>query len=437
MSNSVYGAPRGFSTAPVSVNHTLRVNSDTVRLFGSQNYDVRPGGLSLTPYGGVAGNGGTIDITGADKATIAALGPGAVTRDTVGCAERTRLDRENLNQTYRVNPCNFTYRLPYPIDNVQQLQILSFNIPQIYNISPSLNNNYLTYFRPSADGTVDLSTDNAVVVELPKGTYSTIQSVLTLINTALAMGTQDIGANPQFRVDSVSGRVYFVDNEDVEGEGFDGIHGILDFRHPSVTGAGGSIPGNGSVPPDSHSLGWLLGYRKMVYTGGAPDGSLPDMYEQLHNYPNYDGNWPGGVIDGAYVPTTTTNGDIGYNSEYNFTPWGYIAEANYDLNNYELYIGIEDNVTNAVGGYIYANDNVEASGLNTIIARAPLGSNTEEFSSSVRTYLQPYPTISRLQIKIFDARGRQPDIGLNTVQMEIQLTSILHATDPVPHASTF
>jgi hypothetical protein len=204
-----------------------------------------------------------------------------------------------------------------------------------------------------------------------------------------------------------------------------GLHGVLDFRHPSVTGAGGSIPRSGSIPPDHHSLGWLLGYRKMVYTGGAANGALPNMYQELRDYPNYDGDWPGGVIDGAYVPTTTDGND-------EFTPWGYIAEANYDLNDQYLYIGIEDNVSNAVGGYVYSSDGVEATGLNTIVARAPIGSNTEDFSGTPRTYIQPYPKVSQLQIKIFDSKGRQPDFGLNTISMEVQFTTVIDATPPVP-----
>ena len=84
MSDSVYGVPRGFSTAPVSANYTLRINTDDLRVFNSKNTTVRPGGLSFTSYGGVTGTGGAMDITGADRATIAALGPGAVSRDTVG-----------------------------------------------------------------------------------------------------------------------------------------------------------------------------------------------------------------------------------------------------------------------------------------------------------------------------------------------------------------
>jgi hypothetical protein len=226
--------------------------------------------------------------------------------------------------------------------------------------------------------------------------------------------------------------VYFVDNED-RSTAQEGIHGILDFRHPSVNGAGQSIPRSGSLPPDSHSLGWLLGFRKMVYTGGEQNGALPDMYEALHNYPNYEGDWPGGVIDSAYVPPTTTNADV---ADTNFTPWGYIAESSYDLNNQNLYISVEDNVSNAVGGYIYSNETTEATGLNHIIARFPLN-YPEDFTSTVRTYIQPYPTITKLKVKIFDERGRQPDFGLNTVNMELQLTNIINTTDPLPNGSTF
>ena len=432
MSDSVYGVPRGFNTAPVSANYTLRINTDDLRVFNSKNTTVRPGGLSFTSYGGITGTGGSMDITGADRATIAALGPGAVSRDTVGCAERIRQDAENLDQIYRVNPCNFDYRLPFPIHNVQQLQMLSFSIPSIYNISPALHNNYLTYFRPQADGTVVLTSDNAVVVELPKGNYPTIESVLTLINTALAIGTQGTNLSPQFRHDAVSDRVYFVDNEDAAAEQA-GIHGILDFRPPSVNGAGQSVPRSSGATSDTHCLGWLLGFRKMVYTGGELNGALPDMFEALHNYPNYEGDWPGGVIDSAYVPPTTTNPEV---VDTNFTPWGYIAEANYDLNNENLYISVEDNVSNSVGGYIYSNETTEATGLNNIIARYPLN-NPEDFTSTVRTYIQPYPTISKLIIKIFDERGRQPDFGLNTINMELQLTNIINTTDPLPNGSTF
>ncbi len=432
MASSIYGAPTGFSTAPISVQHTVRISTDRIRMYPNQNFDVRPGGLSLVPYGGASGHGGCLDITGADDATVAALGPGAVTRDTVGCAERTRRDRDNLNKLNRINPCNFTYRLPFPFVNVQQMTMISFDVSGTYNISPALGNNYLTYYRPGAAGLPDLTQQSAIVIELPKGNYSTIQDVLVMINTALAIGTQDTGYSPQFREDSLSGRVYFVDTEhDDEPDGAaDGLHGILDFRHPSVTGAGGSIPGGGGPPPDSHSLGWLLGYRRMVYTGGAANGALPNMYQRLAKYPNYRGNWPETKIDGAIVPTTTTH----RGSE--FTPWGYIAEANYDLNDRNLYIAIEENVSNAVGGYIYSNDSVEASGLNTIVARAPIGNNTEDFSATPRTYIQPYPTISRLQIKIFDSKGRQPDFGLNTATMEIQFTTIISATPPLAKAST-
>jgi hypothetical protein len=434
MSDSVYGAPRGFNTAPISGNYIIRINTDDLVVFPNKNTTVKPGGLSFASYNGTPGTGGTMDITGADKATIAALGPGAVTRDTVGCAERIRQDAENLAQIYRVNPCDFDYHLPFPIHNVQQLQMLSFNIPSIYNISSSIGNNYLTYFRPQADGTVDLSSDNAVVVELPKGNYSSIQSILTLINTALALGTQGTDLSPQFRYDNVSDRVYFVDNED-DASGQKGIHGILDFRHPSVNGAGSSIPRSGSLAPDSHSLGWLLGFRRSVYTGGEVTGALPDMYEQLYNFPNYEGDWPGGVIDSAYVPPTTTNPNAG-DSSSNFTPWGYVAEANFDLNNQNLYISIEDNLSNKIGGYIYTNATTEATGLNNIIARFPL-SSPEDFSSTVRTYIQPYPTITRIKVKIFDEKGRIPDFGLTTVNMELQITNIMNATDPLPNGATF
>jgi hypothetical protein len=430
MATSIYGAPTGFSTAPISVQHTFRISTDLIRMFPSQNFDVRPGGLSLVPYGGSAGNGGCIDITGADQGTVAALGPGAATRDTTGCAERTRRDRNNLDKLYRINPCNFTYRLPFPLEYVQQMTMISFDVSKTYNISPALNNNYLTYYRPGVDGLPDLTDKSAVVVEIPKGNYSSIQNVLTLVNTGLAMGTQGTGFNPQFRVDTLSGRVYFVDTEHDEDDAADGLHGIIDFRHPSLTGAGGSMPGRAVSPPDDHCLGWLLGYRKMVYTAGAPNGALPDMYAKLSNYPNYHGDWPGTMIDGAYVPTTT-DGD----SE--FTPWGYIAEANYDLNDQNLYIAIEDNVSNEVGGYVYSNDGAEASGLNTIVARAPIGSNTEDFAGTPRTFIQPYPTVSRLQIKVFDSKGRQPDFGLNTITMEVQFTTIVPAPAPLPKPSTY
>ncbi len=430
MSGSVYGAPTGFSTAPVSVQHTFLVTTDLVRMYPSQSYETRPGGTSFVPYGGEIGKGGCIDITGADKSTIAALGPGAVTRDTRGCAERTRRDRQNLSQLYRINPCNFTYRLPFPLDDVQQMTVTSFDVSGTYNISPALNNNYLTYFRPTATGSISLDTENAVVVEIPKGNYSSISDVLIMINTGLAMGTQGAGFNPQFREDSLSGRVYFVDSESDEGDAADGLHGVLDFRHPALLGVGGSVPGGTSLPPDHHSLGWLLGYRKSVYTGGAPNGALPDMYQRLKNYPNYEGDWPGTMIDGAYVPTVTDGDD-------KFTPWGYIAEANYDLNDQYLYIAIEDNVSNAVGGYVYGNDGVEATGLHTILARAPIGSNSEDFTATPRTYIQPFPKLSRLEIKVFDSKGRQPDFGLNTITMEIQFTTIVSATAPLAKASTY
>jgi len=430
MSKSIYGAPTGFSTAPVSVQHTFLVTTDLIRAFPNQNYETRPGGQSLIPFGGAAGNSGCIDVTGADKAIIAALGPGAITRDVSGCAERTRIDRNNLNQLYRINPCNFTYKLPFPLDNVQQMTMVSFDVSGTYNISPTLGNNYLTYYRPQADGVPRLDEKEAVVVEIPKGNYTSITDVLTMINTALAMGTQGTDYAPQFRKDSLSGRVYFVDTEEdsVTDPATAGLHGVLDFRHPSVTGAGSSVPRSGVVPPDSHSLGWLLGYRKMVYTGGAANGALPNMYQELRDYPNYTGDWPGGMIDGPYVPTTT-------NGNEEFTPWGHIAEANYDLNDQHLYIGIEDNVSNAVGGYVYSSDGVEATGLNTIVARAPIGNNTEDFSGTPRTYIQPYPKISQLQIKIFDAKGRQPDFGLNTISMEIQFTTIIDATPPMPKST--
>ena len=436
MSGSIYGAPAGFSTAPISVQRTIRISSDLVRMYSSQNTDVRPGGLSLVPYGGATGTAGCLDITGADEATIAALGPGAVTRDVAGCAERTRVDRENMNRVYRINPCNFTYRLPFPIHNVQQMNILSCDVSNSYNISPALNNNYLTYYRPPATGLPALNTKTAVVVELPKGNYTSITDVLTMINTGLAMGTQDMPFHPQFRSDTLSGRVYFVDNEGIvdDATDTDGIHGILDFRHPCVTGASpGSMPRGVAPPEDHHSLGWLLGYRKAVYTGGANNGALPDMYQRLFNYPNYHGDWPGGIIDGAFVPTTTVDPNIAENPE--FTPWGYIAEANFDLNNDNIFIAIEDNVSNAVGGYIYSNDGVEANGLNTIMARSPIGGNLDDFTSTARNYVQPYPSISRLQIRIFDAKGRQPDLGLNTLVLDVQFISIISAAAPLPKAS--
>jgi hypothetical protein len=334
---------------------------------------------------------------------------------------------------YRINPCNFIYRLPYPLVDVQQMTVTSFDVSGTYNISSTLNNNYLTYFRPTADGLISLDSANAVVVEIPKGNYRTISDVLIMINTGLAMGTQTgNNFNPQFREDTLSGRVYFVDseNDDDPASSANGLHGVLDFRHPVLLGVGGSVPGGNSLPPDHHSLGWLLGYRKSVYTGGAPNGALPDMYQRLQNYPNYEGDWPGTMIDGAYVPTLT-------NGENNFTPWGYIAEANYDLNDQHLYIAIEDNVGNALGGYVYGNDGVEAIGLNTIVARAPIGSNTEDFSGTPRTYMQPYPKLSRLGIKVFDSKGRQPDFGLNTITMEIQFTTILSATPPLAKTSTY
>lgn len=428
MSAPVYGAPSGFSTAPISVQHTFRVSTDLIRAYPNQNTDIRPGGLSIVPFGGPAGTAACLDITGADTATVKALGPGAVTRDNTGCAERTRLDQQNLNRMYRINPCDFTYQLPFPVRSVQQMTVTSFDVSGTYNISPALGNNYLTYYRPQESGLPQLEDMDAIVIELPKGNYGSIQEVLVMINTALALGSSGKGYTPQFREDSLSGRVYFVDSEHEGGEA-DGLHGILDFRHPSVSGAAkGSIPRNGVMPPDNHGLGWLLGYRKMVYTGGAVDGSLPDMYQRLYNYPNYHSDWPGTGLDGAIVPTTTDGAG-------NFTPWGYIAEANYDLNDQNLYIAIEDNINNSVGGYVYSTDGVEAIGLNAILARAPIGNNTEDFSGTPRTYIQPYPTVSRLQIKIFDAKGRQPDFGLNTITMEIQLTAIVSAPAPLSKPS--
>jgi len=427
MSESVYGAPTGFSTAPISVQHTFRVSTDTVRMYPNQNTTVRPGGTSIVPYGGAAGNAGCLDITGADQGTIAALGPGAITRDTTGCYARTRADASNLASMYRINPCNFVYRLPFPMRETQQMTVTSFDVSGTYNISPSLGNNYLTYYRPQLSGPPLLDAGSALVVELPKGSYTSVSQVLTMINTGLAMGTEIGGFAPQFREDALSGRVYFVDNEDEDGADA-GLHGVLDFRHPSVTGAGGTVPGNAAVPPDNHGLGWLLGYRKMVYTGGAVDGSLPDMYDRLQNYPNYHSDWPGTLIDGAYVPTVTDGVDA-------FTPWGYIAEANYDLNDQVLFIALEDNASNTVGGYVHGEDGVEATGLHTIVASAPIGDSTEDFSGTPRTYTQPYPTISRLHIRMFDAKGRQPDLGLNTITMQIQFTTIISGTPPMPKAS--
>jgi hypothetical protein len=164
------------------------------------------------------------------------------------------VDTRFRNNYYATKSTDFTFTIPYLINNVVRMSVAAYEIPlTYYAISQHLENNCMLFMWDSGGSLY--SYGNQYTLIIPDGNY-TPQSIATTINSILA-GTALVNqTGVAFSVDKTSGRSIFACNS-VTTDSYSGAMRIVFNVKAS------------SSQTDAHPLpyffGWQLGFRTAMY----------------------------------------------------------------------------------------------------------------------------------------------------------------------------
>ena len=169
------------------------------------------------------------------------------------------VDTRFRNNYYATKSTDFTFTIPYLINNVVRMSVAAYEIPlTYYAISQHLENNCMLFMWDN---------DNQHTLIIPDGNY-TPQSIATTINGILA-GTDLVNQTGMaFSVDKTSGRSIFACNSvTTTTTTYNGAMRIVFNVKAS------------SSQTDAHPLpyffGWQLGFRTAMYEMRGISGGLP------------------------------------------------------------------------------------------------------------------------------------------------------------------
>lgn len=278
--------------------------------------------------------------------------------------KRTIVKNLNIDTKFRDNyytssPSNFNIILPFNLDNVLQMELNAIELPQfIYSITKSYGNNY---FYIEVNGVEE-------IIIIPDGNYNnkTIKNIINTILTNYGVPLSYISLD----IDNITNKARFLSN----GSGIVSSL-VLDFKN-----------NNDDYDDNKNNnkilqlkLGWLLGFRYAVYSGGIEYSS-----EGLVNM-------TGGLVDAS----------------------GCLL----DISGQRYFYLIVDDYNNNVNNNFIASFNSSILN-NNIIARISLTSrkcnilleNNTEIVTSPREYLGPV-NLRSLKIQLLDEYGRIVDLN--------------------------
>jgi len=163
------------------------------------------------------------------------------------------IDTRFRDNYYSTLPSNFVFNLPTNFNNVLQMQLLSFEIPQVYFlISKNYGNNF---FNIKVNGVSD-------IVIIPQGNYDPT-TLTTIINQSLTNLGGDF-ANVVFSCNFINFNTVVTGTGQMmvgfNGNQTNGTDATLELNfQANING----IPDNATPLP--LKLGWLLGFRNGIY----------------------------------------------------------------------------------------------------------------------------------------------------------------------------
>jgi hypothetical protein len=169
------------------------------------------------------------------------------------------IDTKFRDNYFGTKSSDFTLVLPERINKVVSMELSSIELPAgFYSISSSYGNNYLWLDVSGA------TTDKSTSIIVPDGNY-TASSLISTINTLLAAFNTtpivDLSLNVITNTNATT-PTFFSGSNKVTLNGGTGNIVTLDFTR--------DISGNPSnITPISTKLGWVLGFKKTIYTGNT------------------------------------------------------------------------------------------------------------------------------------------------------------------------
>jgi hypothetical protein len=316
----------------------------------------------------------------------------------------------NIDSRFRTNylnteTTNFLIDLPYPINNVIEMTLCDLELPStFYPISESYQNNYF-WIR-----TVDISgAEIFYYIVIPEGNYY-FQSLVTYMNSTFQTLFLDFSVEFNLNYNNVGGvgegtgitTIGIITANDISNNEMNHIVSFdINFNASPVPGKNTSARYTSknpeyeyyfiSTPLDYKQLfGWILGYRKPLYTGGIIDENTLKLFYKSES-----------IID--------------------LTGPKYLFLVVDDFNN-----SINVNfLTASVKGLL--TDNIIAR----ISQKGQLFSiqSQNDFSvySEPRYYYGPVD-ISKIQVKLVDEYGRIVDLNRKDFSFTLRLTTIYSVT---------
>lgn len=279
---------------------------------------------------------------------------------------------------------DFIFTLPYTINKVASIKLVEFELCNtVYNISESLNNNKLI---------VDVSfalVKTKKIVCVPDGHY-TPQELVDSLNGetgATAPNPYTLPAGVTAKYNSITGKIYFLLVPPVIPaiEGFD-----LDFRTKPKSC---SQTYNGQIDPSGLTLGWLMGYRKSIYTWKTS-------------------------IDPIVLPLVKDPSA------------GFVPEGTFDCKGTRYFLISVNDYKNNRGSTIISPFKEDSLANNNIIAKIPykgkafdFNHQNSPFKNIARQYFGPV-NLNRFAIKIMDEYGRIVDFNNMDYSLSFELEMI-------------